>query len=52
MWHIPKDAVFVMGDNRPSSNDSRDFGPVPLDLIEGKVVFRYFPLGRMGRISQ
>jgi signal peptidase I len=52
MWHIPKDAVFVMGDNRPSSNDSRDFGPVPLDLIEGKVVFRYFPLGRMGRITQ
>ncbi|WP_456337614.1 signal peptidase I [Fervidibacter sacchari] len=51
MWQIPKDAVFVMGDNRPSSNDSRDFGPVPLDLIEGKVVFRYFPLGRVGRIT-
>jgi signal peptidase I len=51
MWQIPKDAVFVMGDNRPSSNDSRDFGPVPLDLIEGKVIFRYFPLGRMGRIN-
>lgn len=52
MWHIPEDAVFVMGDNRPHSNDSRDFGPVPLDLIEGRVVFRYFPLGRLGRIGQ
>lgn len=52
MWHIPSDAVFVMGDNRPFSNDSRDFGPVPLDLIEGKVVFRYFPLEKFGRIGQ
>jgi len=52
MWQISKDAVFVMGDNRPSSNDSRDFGPIPLDLIEGKVVFRYFPLGRVGQVGQ
>jgi len=52
MWRIPSDAVFVMGDNRPFSSDSRDFGPVPLELIEGKVVFRYFPLERFGRIEQ
>lgn len=52
MWRIPKGAVFVMGDNRPHSNDSRDFGPVPLELIEGRVVFRYFPPGRIGRIRQ
>ncbi|MER3500616.1 MAG: signal peptidase I [Candidatus Fervidibacterota bacterium] len=49
-WEIPPDGVFVLGDNRAHSNDSRDFGPVPLELIEGKVVFRYFPLERMGRI--
>lgn len=52
MWRIPQDAVFVMGDNRPFSSDSRDFGPVPLELIEGKVVFRYFPLERFGKIEQ
>jgi len=52
MWHIPKDAVFVMGDNRPHSSDSRDFGPVPLELIEGKVVFRYFPLNRVGWVKE
>ncbi len=51
MWRIPDDAIFVMGDNRLHSNDSRDFGPVPLELVEGKVVFRYFPLNRIGRIN-
>ncbi len=49
-WWVPTDRVFVLGDNRAHSNDSRDFGPIPLDLIEGKVVFRYFPFERMGRI--
>ncbi len=48
---IPSDAVFVMGDNRKVSDDSRDYGPVPLDLIDGKVVLRYYPLSRLGRVE-
>ena len=51
-WHgiIPGDSVFVMGDNRFASDDSRDFGPVPLDNLEGEVVLRYYPLSRFGRL--
>lgn len=51
-WHgiIPGDSVFVMGDNRFASDDSRDFGPVPLDSLEGEVMLRYYPLSRFGRL--
>ena len=31
--------IFVMGDNRVNSRDSRDFGLVPINLVEGKVIF-------------
>lgn len=39
--------VFVMGDNRPISLDSRDIGPVPLSAIKGRAVFVFAPLYRM-----
>jgi signal peptidase I len=35
---------FVMGDNRPVSQDSRDFGPVPQGYIKGRVFLRFWPL--------
>lgn len=41
---IPKDHVFVMGDNRPNSKDSRSFGPVKKSDILGRVFFVYLPL--------
>jgi signal peptidase I len=39
---VPPDHYFVLGDNRDDSRDSRFWGPVPLENIEGKAVFVYW----------
>ncbi|MEO6294202.1 MAG: signal peptidase I [Candidatus Limnocylindria bacterium] len=51
-WIVGDDEYFVMGDNRPSSQDSRVFGPVEQDLILGRAWLRYFPLERIGIIER
>lgn len=43
-WTLGADEYFVLGDNRPYSNDSHNFGPIHRDQIVGKVVFQYWPL--------
>jgi signal peptidase I len=49
---VPPGRFFCLGDNGPSSKDSRTFGPIPLDRIYGRAVYRYLPLGRSGPISE
>lgn len=44
------DRLWVLGDERARSADSRSFGPVPASGIRGKVVLRYWPLSRAGPI--
>jgi signal peptidase I len=47
-WHVPKGDYFMMGDNRGGSCDSRSWGPAPRANLIGPVVFRYWPLTRIG----
>ena len=48
---IPPLHVFVMGDNRGASNDSRNFGPVAIEHIVGHAWFSYWPLEYVGVVE-
>lgn len=48
---VPPESIFVMGDNRPRSSDSREFGPIPIKSVIGVVFYRYYPPGKMGWIK-
>jgi signal peptidase I len=45
---VPKGDVYLLGDNRGNSDDSRFWGPVPLDWVIGKAFATYWPPSRIG----
>jgi signal peptidase I len=47
---VPPDYVWVMGDNRPDSKDSRFFGAIPESSIVGRSFVRIWPLDRLGML--
>lgn len=50
-WSLGDDEYFVLGDNRSSSMDSHNFGPIKMSQIVGKVRMRYWPLNQLDWIS-
>lgn len=48
---VPEGYIFAMGDNRTKSTDCRAFGCIPLNKVEGIVVFRFWPLNTWGFVK-
>ena len=46
--HVPAGHYYMMGDNRPDSEDSRYWGPVPRKWIIGRAILTYWPPSRLG----
>lgn len=51
-WTLGQDQLFVMGDHRQASQDSRDFGPVDKGSVIGRAWIRYWPISQFGMLPK
>ena len=49
-WVVPEGDIFVLGDHRNDSLDSRAFGSVSVDAVIGRVLFRFYPFSDFGTV--
>lgn len=45
---VPEGMIYILGDNRPYSIDSTEFGPIEEEWIKGRAIFRFYPFNRIG----
>jgi signal peptidase I len=50
-WTVPEGELFLMGDHRANSADSRTFGTVPVDNVVGRAWLRYWPIETFGILA-
>lgn len=48
LWVVPEGELFVMGDHRMASADSRVFGPIEIETVVGRAFLRYWPISTFG----
>lgn len=51
-WLVPDGSLFVMGDHRSASADSREFGPIDVSTVLGRALLRYWPFDTLGPIQR
>ena len=51
-WQLGPSELFVLGDHRTASQDSRDYGPIDKSTVVGRAWLRYWPLSQFGQLPK